>query len=377
MEAGGVEQVIRETAPVLRQMGCELDLAAPRGVWTDEVAPLFDSWVELPRYSRSSSHQIRVKKILASQLPMLRPAIVHAHSALYGLAAARAAALCAAGCANQPRVVVSIHKGYRKLNRFPGIGLLIRWVCSQLNERVDALLPVSEEIAATLRQSGINRIAMKVVHNGIRFTQPKPDARIRIRGELNASCDDVVIFSAGRLAPQKDYGTLLKCAHIVRQSNSNLHFWIAGVGPQRRSLERQVDRLGMQNFVKFLGYRRDIRDILEASDLFALSSIWEGISISLLEAMAAEKCCVVTRVGGNPEVITDSVDGCLVDCRQPEKMAEIFLELSRNSGMRSRMGKQARETVEKRFSWTATAAAYLDTYHEILTNRASIAEGLR
>jgi sugar transferase (PEP-CTERM/EpsH1 system associated) len=179
----------------------------------------------------------------------------------------------------------------------------------------------------------------------------------------------VRIGIVARLSAEKDHQTLLSaCKHLVEQT-SDFHLEIIGDGPLRSLLENTVKILGLDEHVSFSGTRHDVQALLRQLDIFVLSSTTEGISLTLLEAMATELPVVATDVGGNPEVVIEGETGFLVPPQNPKAMAEKLLFLINDMKLRQKMGKSGRERVIANFSIRETARKYEGLYIDVLSKR--------
>ena len=141
---------------------------------------------------------------------------------------------------------------------------------------------------------------------------------------------------------------------------------IAGNGPMRDQLEMLIEELGIGDFVWMGGDRNDIPDFLRLLDIFVLPSIGEGISNTILEAMATGLPIIATNVGGNPELVEDGVNGYLVPPGNPEKLAKYIIKLTESSDTRSLLGKASLDKVTEQFNWDSTVEKYINVYDELL-----------
>jgi glycosyltransferase involved in cell wall biosynthesis len=170
----------------------------------------------------------------------------------------------------------------------------------------------------------------------------------------------------GRLSPEKDVETLLHAIAIAVRTCPVLRLEVAGDGPCRADLEQLTAELRLGDHVRFLGDVRDIPALLARASLFALPSLTEGVSLTLLEAMARGLPVVATRVGGNPEVVLDEETGLLVPARSPAELAGAVLRLWRDRGAARRMGLAARRRAEQYFDVRRMVAGYEDLYAQLL-----------
>jgi len=175
----------------------------------------------------------------------------------------------------------------------------------------------------------------------------------------------VTIGIVARLSAEKDHQTLLKACKLLTDMTSNFHLEIIGDGPLRDTLETSVEELDLEPFVSFSGMRHDVAELLRKLDIFVLSSTTEGISLTLLEAMATELPVVATDVGGNPEVVIDGTTGYIVPSQNPDEMAKKLFLLINNSNLRRKMGSDGRKRVLEKFSITETAKKYEVLYRSV------------
>jgi glycosyltransferase involved in cell wall biosynthesis len=246
-----------------------------------------------------------------------------------------------------------------------------RWANAWTYRRNAAVLAVSEAVAGSIgsrqRQGGIR---LEVVRQGIDpgGVRSGVEARRRARSLLGIADDTAVVGTVGNLTAKKDHVTLLRAAAELRRGRPDLRLVLIGSGPLERDLRRAVDQLELQGCVSMLGSRADVADLLAGFDVFALSSRHEGLPIALLEAMAAGVGCVATRVGGVPEVVTDGVDGLLVEPGEPAALATAIARLLDDAELRAELGARARRTAGG-FDLGAAVARTQAVYDEVLCLR--------
>jgi glycosyltransferase involved in cell wall biosynthesis len=164
--------------------------------------------------------------------------------------------------------------------------------------------------------------------------------------------------TVARLAPPKDHATLLEAMTHV----PDIHLWIVGDGPLSGALRTGAASLGLEGRVTFLGEPRSVGAYLAAADVFVLSSLSEGIPISLLEAMASGLPAVVTAVGGMEEVIKLSLAGILVPPRTPQALAQALQEYAQKPAKRADHARLARLCYERHFTFERMAEQYMNLY---------------
>ncbi len=192
-------------------------------------------------------------------------------------------------------------------------------------------------------------------------------SRAEVREELGLQPDELLLFSAGRLAPQKGFEYLIRAVpQLARSLNRPFRVILAGEGELRPSLETLSRQVGAESHVQFLGFRHDIGNLLAATDLVILPSLWEGLSISLLEAMAAGKPIVTTRIGSNFEVVTDEVTALLVDSADIDQLTGAILRCAGDPELCQSMGRRAARHFLENYTYERMLDEYMNVYHRAL-----------
>ena len=210
--------------------------------------------------------------------------------------------------------------------------------------RANCLVSVAEVHSENLRKMDRSLRAI-TCHDGVERVFPRAESVGALRRSL-VNDGEVLVGSLGRLDPQKGFEFLIQAAAIVVAEAPNVRFAIAGEGTLRKDLEGLINSLSLQNYFRLIGFRTDFADFLAALDIYAISSLWEGLPLALLEAMQLGKPAAATAVGGIPEVIQDHVNGLLVPARDSGKLAAAILELVRDPELGSRLGRAGPRTAE-------------------------------
>jgi sugar transferase (PEP-CTERM/EpsH1 system associated) len=208
--------------------------------------------------------------------------------------------------------------------------------------------------------------AAKVVriHNGVDTTRFAPVAEGRQPRAVGMGAEEIIVGTVGRLDPVKDQAGLVRAFARLAGSHPRARLLVVGDGPCRRELEALAEKL-VPGRVVFTGERSDIPTLLQSIDVFVLPSLGEGISNTLLEAMATGLPIVATRVGGNPELVEDGVNGTLVARRDPVALAAAIARYLDDALLRAIHGKASRERALVRFSLDRMCAAYAALYDEL------------
>ena len=202
---------------------------------------------------------------------------------------------------------------------------------------------VSRQVKDTIWPS--LRGSYEVLIHGIdtRNVAPADGARERVRAELGLEPDQVLAVTVANLRKNKDYPNLLAAALRATEAELRLRFAAVGQGPLEEELTALHAELRLGERLRFLGFRRDIHDILAAADLFVLGSAHEGLPVAMMEAFAAGLPVVATAVGGLPDAVTEGVHGRLVPPHDSAALADAVVGLARDPELRARMAAAVRE----------------------------------
>ena len=201
------------------------------------------------------------------------------------------------------------------------------------------------------------------------FHSRPPRGRQKLVEELRLPEGSVVLLNVARVSPQKGLLHAIRALPAVREKYPEAYLVSAGDASDQRWLSRlqaEADSLGIARYVRFLGARRDIPDLLRSCDLFVFPSLYEGLGISLVEAMAAGCACVASRVGPIPEVIKQGVDGWLVPPADVRAFAEAVCLLLNDGERRRRLGEAAAESAHARFHPEIAARKLEAIYESVL-----------
>jgi glycosyltransferase involved in cell wall biosynthesis len=231
-----------------------------------------------------------------------------------------------------------------------------------------SIVAVSHELRDYLIRSRFPADRVGVVHNGVEpAAVPSTSDRRRARQLLRLDDRSFVAATVARLDPVKDLLTLLEAFAIVRRGVPSARLVIIGDGPERGRLAARAAQPDLAGSVHMTGYRSDVRALLPAADLYVSSSISEGVSLTILEAMATGIPVVATAVGGTPEVVPDeAAGGVLVPCRDPNRLADAIASLARNQGQRAVMAAAARRRLERSFTIDRMVDDYARLYRELV-----------
>ncbi len=319
-------------------------VAAQRGV--DVVA--------LPDLHRDISplHDLRAAHRLAALIRRVRPHILHTHTAKAGAVGRTAAML--AGAARPPIVVHTFHGHVLRGYFGPVRTGFFRMLEQSLASTTTALVAVSPEVRDDLVALGVAPAEkFTVIRLGVELEErvdTSPEARARSRRMMGIAPDRFTVGWMGRMTGVKRTGDILLGFKLLREQGVDACLCLVGDGPDRDGTEQLAHDLGIVRNCLFLGYQDDVAPFYAAFDALVLASANEGTPVSAIEALAGGRPVVATRVGGVPDVVSDGVDGFLVEPGDVEGLAGRLGRLAADPELARRMGEAGRERVLERYS---------------------------
>ncbi len=296
-----------------------------------------------------------------------RPTVVHLH-----LLKARFLGGIAARLAGVPLITETFHGTLFADYFHPIVARVLIGLERLLARQMSAVIAVSDEVAhEVIRVKVAGPDKVRVIPLGLdldRFVEAAHRRGI-LRTELGLSDHAPLVGTVGRLVPIKGVRDFITAVARLVHAVPEAHFVIIGDGSERSRLEDQVTKAGLRSRVSFLGWRRDLERIYPDLDVVVLASLHEGTPVSLIEAMAAGRPVVATRVGGVPDVVQNDVTGLLIPSRNPEALANAVLRLLTNMNERRRMGMTAQARVYPRFTASRLAVDMEALYRELLAQK--------
>ena len=190
--------------------------------------------------------------------------------------------------------------------------------------------------------------SFKVIPNGIDLQKFKQkDQKCSIRDEFNLPEEAFLVGFIARMTKQKDPIGMVRAFHLAIKDHPEMVLLMVGEGELREQLDSEMKRLKLEQNVVCINFRQDVPNILSALDLYCLPSLWEGLPIGLLEAMAAGKAVIATRVDGSKEIIEDAKNGILVNSSSPTELADAIIRLKEDEELRLSIGKSAGKELNK------------------------------
>jgi sugar transferase (PEP-CTERM/EpsH1 system associated) len=322
--------------------------------------------VQVIELHKQAGHDLHTYWRLRRLLRELAPDIIHSRNM-----AALESQLCSVGLSNVKRV----HGEHgREVNDLDGSNWKYLVFRKFMQIFVHRYIAVSKDLENWLTSMvGIRPAKVRQIYNGVDFNRFSPES-VKPLALLPARWRELdgilVVGTVGRLTPVKDQQLLLRALAHLRKGHpelgSLLRLLIVGDGPLYPVLSQMIEQLGLQDVVWLAGDRDDVPSLLQAMDIFVLSSLGEGISNTVLEAMASGLPVIATAVGGNVELVEPGVNGSLVAAGDHEALSDAMVSLLKNGSERDRQGANARQRVCQHFDWGVTVDAYLGVYDELL-----------
>jgi len=355
---GGTERLVvefaRRTRAAVRPVVCCLEARGPLAEELDRIG------VPVVELHRRPGFRPTLGAQVAAAAREFGAALLHCHQYspfVYGLLAARVE--------RRLRVVFTEHG---RATDAPAT--LKRRVANRMLGRLPAsIFAVSEALRDAMVSEGFPESRVAVIHNGIEVGgRPTAAERAALREQLGIPGDALVFGTVARFDPVKDLASLVEAFSRTRAAAPHGHLLLVGDGSEREALLRQVTEAGLAGSVTFAGFRDDARRLLAALDVYVNSSIYEGIPLTVLEAMAASLPVAATAVGGTSEVVGRDT-GLLVPARDTEGLTAAMQALAASPARRATLGERGRERVALLFSIERMVTRYLAAYEAALTDR--------
>lgn len=296
---------------------------------------------------------------LSRILKQVKPDLVHAHEPRG--AAITTLALSIAAPRPRPPFVVS----HRTEARLPHTSFG-RWTVSE----VDCFIANSQVLAQRLHADGVPPSRITLIHEGVNIERIERLPSANLHADLYLPTRAPIVGTVAPLVASKGLHHLINAAVLAIRSVPDLRVVIAGDGPLRASLEKQIHEHHLERHVFLAGFRPDAVEVTKAFDVFALSSLSEGMCTALVDAMAASRAAVATSVGGIPEVAVDGETAFLVPARDEEAMATRLVQLLKDEALRVRMGTAAHARARELFGVDRMVDGTVAVYERLLNSTA-------
>ena len=261
------------------------------------------------------------------------------------------------------RLVTTVHGWVHHTSRTR----LYYWLDRLCLPRYERVICVSEDLLQRCLECGVAPARCVLIENGIdteEFARRRPAAEAKAAAGVPPGRQ--VVGAVGRLSAEKGFDVLIRAVGRLRSEGRDVGLWLVGEGDERRRLEALVGELGLRGAVQLLGHRGDVAGLYEAMDVYALSSLREGLPNVLLEAMALEVPVVATRVAGVPRLVRDGENGLLVEPGDEAALADRLRLVLSDAALAGRVRRAARQTIVERYSFAARMDKVRALYDQLL-----------
>jgi glycosyltransferase involved in cell wall biosynthesis len=262
------------------------------------------------------------------------------------------------------RLVTTVHGWVHHTRRTP-----LYYAIDRLSLRhYEAVICVSPDLLSRCRSCGVPAERCLLLENGIDTEQySRKQSIVAAKRRLGVPTERTLVGAIGRLSAEKGFDHLVRALDQLLRGGHDLELWIAGEGDEKHRLKGLIRELGREERIRLLGYCADTRSLYEALDVFALSSLREGLPNVVLEAMAMEVPVIATRIAGVPGLIQDGGNGLLVEPGSIDELAAALARLHADRGLRQRLASAGRQTIDStRFSFAERMRQIAALYDRLL-----------
>ena len=265
------------------------------------------------------------------------------------------------------KLVTTVHGWVQHTRKTPLYYTLDRWAI----KRYDQVLCVSPDLLETCRKSGVHEGRSQLVENAIDTEQfRRRCSQVEAKRKLGLPENQLLIGAVGRLSPEKGFDQLIRSVVAIKtaglKTDQKLSLVIIGDGVEQERLQAQIDESGYQDDIRLAGFQSNTSQWYEAMDVYALSSLREGLPNVILEAMAFETPIVATRVAGVPRIIEDGKNGLIVPIDDELALKLALEKLLSNAGLRDQLASAGRKVIESRYSFAMRMKKISSIYQKIL-----------
>lgn len=348
MGLGGTENVVLQLCEILLGRVNKIVVCSSGGVHEQKLQALGISHYLIPDVaSKNPLDMLKTFQSIKSIIRKEQITIVHSHHRMAAFYAEIAS----------PKGIIKIANAH---NTFQDKKKL-----TQFAYRNTTVVAVGEMVKKNLIEFfAIPDSQISVIHNAV-----KPfDGNVKTIEALKKEKKErhILVGNVGRLSEQKGMSYFIDAAEIVTRSHPEVRFVVVGDGELKNQLHEYVKSKKLQDVFLFLGYRNDIQNVISQLDFIVLSSLWEGLPLTPIEAYSVGKTVIGTAVDGTQEIIRDEVDGYLIEPRNASQIAKKMITLIEQPEIREKMESQALRRYQEEFSYMKLKQRYIDFYKKIV-----------
>lgn len=357
MELGGTENVILQLCEILKSRVHKIIVCSCGGVNVRKLEDMGITHIKIPDITVKRPREIFLTiKAIRQLIRQEEITIIHSHhrmAALYAMFTGKGKAILIANAHNT---------FYDKKN------------LTRLAYRNTQIIAVGEMVKKNLTTFfSLPEKQITVIHNSVK---PFADRTVPVPELTSVKTDGyTLIGNIGRLSEQKGMEYFIKAASIVHTQFPKARFFIVGDGEDAEKLKLLAKKELEEGILFFLGYRSDIQNVMEQIDFIVLSSLWEGLPLTPIEAFSVGKTIVATAVDGTPEIIEHEVNGLLTKSKDVDELAENMLRLCRDTELRKTLEKGALRRYEKEFAFGVFEEKYLNYYRKLTETKSGVKKG--
>ena len=346
---GGAGIHIATLAKLINKQNFKLFLACPKGA---KIIDIVEDDIEIIEIESQGdkSFEVGIIRQLTKIIKKNRIDIVHTHASLSGRIAAKLTGTKIVYTRHTPSESLDKNRLKRAINKYINV-----FLC-------DKIIAVSNFIEKQLIEAGLPSKKVIKIFNGVSTLEYEPHSMPKKRVGKG-----LTLIQVARLEVEKGHKYVIEAMSLIKKEKYDVKLIIVGDGSKRVELQELANRLKIGDRVTFVGYMKNVKDIVEESDVVILPSIKEALAIALLEGMAAGKPCIASYVGGIPEVVENGVNGILVEPKNPEAIKEAVIKLYENPELRRSMGEQSIRIVKEKFDSTILIKQVEEVYIELLS----------
>ncbi|MEP7702681.1 glycosyltransferase [Paraglaciecola sp. 25GB23A] len=353
MRIGGTEMVIKSIIEGSDHSLLEMSIFCIESPLGPFAAELLDAGIKIVKHARKPGFDLSLIKAIRQHIKQHKIDIVHCHQYtpyIYGVFAAML---------TSTKVIFTEHGRF-----YPDSGT---WKRKLINPILHRLTAATTSISAATKDAlvifeNLPREGIEVVYNGTAALHYDDNKISQLKKYYNITEQQLCLGTIARLDPIKNHRMMLESFKIVLESGIDAKLLIVGDGEERVNIENTIITLGLKNNVILTGYEPKPQNLLAMMDIYLLSSLSEGTSITLLEAMSIGKPCIVTHAGGNPEIIDNNVVGLVTPNDDALAFAEAIISLSSDRNLMAQFGVEAKKRFNNCFSLQKMNQAYQKLY---------------
>ena len=352
---GGVQKVILQLCETTKSNFSKIVVCADEGVHVEELNKMGIPFYQIPNMENKDPKTVfTIIRTLRKIVKEEDIDIIHCHHRM---------AVLFSKLAGNKNIIYNNHTIYDNKKK------LTHYVLRNVDIIADGL-KVKDNVCEFF---GMPENKVNVIYNAV----DDFDGKIELVDEIAKAREKgfFIVGNSGRLHEQKGMEYYVRAAYELKKKHSKIKFFIVGDGAEREKIEALINELGLKEDIILLGFRSDIKNVISQMDVLVLTSIYEGLPLTPMEAFSVGKAVIATNIDGTKEVVEDEYNGLLVESKNPESIANGIQRVYQDSQLLKNLGKNARKTYETKFSLEIFRRKYLNYYDNIIGGIVQKVEG--